>query len=579
MKKYQIVFFTLLVAGVINAAEQVFRLTPTDDVYTYKNGDIRGMEDLLKTYHSTAGSQYRRITYLKFDISQVPTEVDSVKLRLYTNGWGEDGTNIHQFDLYPVALNTWAEDDVTFLNCKEKVGEDMTNLLASAAFVQDEAHAQGWIEWSSNELATYVQDSAAAAKNLLSFRLREKKVVKDANGEAVVVEFHSKEHNSGFAPELIVYSPEGAKPAERETTETVHDSAEARLSMIYMDGEKLEFFHKDSLAYTVLLPYTATANPMLTAIPLDTIATWKTEGTAITCTSADGKHTTTYHLTFEVLPELDIILAIGQSNMAGRAPYADATEPMEDVYLLTPAGYMEVSSNPMNKYSNIRKDLSVQGMGPHYTCALALRDSLQKPFGFVVNAQGGSSIKLWYEQGKSNYDATVKRARLAQRYGTIRAIIWHQGSADNSAGLKDDFADYKSKLTAMVNNLRSDLELGDTWFILGELSERSDFDRFNEEVVQKVSSYITHADYIGTEGTSLMGDNIHFDAPSVRLLGKRFADKIIEHVYADFPNANPFVTGNGNDGRIYNLLGMYVGNDVHALASGCYIVNHKQIIK
>ena len=252
----------------------------------------------------------------------------------------------------------------------------------------------------------------------------------------------------------------------------------------------------------------------------------------ITGTSANGQQTKVYKVVFEKLPQLDIILAIGQSNMSGRAPYADATAAMDSVFLLTPAGDMEISANPMNKYSNIRKDLSVQAMGPSYTCALKLRNTLKKQVGFVVNAQGGSSITAWYQPGKSNYDASITRAKEAQRFGKIKAIIWHQGSSDNSAGLLDNFTSYKTNLAKMVQNFRTDLNEPNLFFVLGELSERPEFDQFTANVVQPVATYISNSDFIVTDGTSLLPDGIHFDEPSAKLLGERYADKIIQHIYS-----------------------------------------------
>lgn len=61
-------------------------------------------------------------------------------------------------------------------------------------------------------------------------------------------------------------------------------------------------------------------------------------------------HTKTYNVEFHRLPELDMVLAIGQSNMAGRAPFDAYTAPMDDVYLLTSAGGVEIAANPLNKY-------------------------------------------------------------------------------------------------------------------------------------------------------------------------------------------------------------------------------------
>jgi len=320
-----------------------------------------------------------------------------------------------------------------------------------------------------------------------------------------------------------------------------------RISQILIDGKPVEFYDKDKSNYTVYLPYNTVNVPAVTSLTYDPNASVQivnaTEIEAdkavesrtarITGVSANGQQSKTYTVVFEKLPFLDIILAIGQSNMSGRAPYADATAPMDSVYLLTPAGEMEISSNPMNKYSNIRKDLSVEAMGPSYTCALKLRTTLKKQIGFVVNAQGGSSITVWYGPGKSNYDAALTRAKQIQRFGKIKAIIWHQGSADNSAGLLDNFVSYKSKLSAMVQNFRTDLNEPDMLFVCGELAERAEFDQFSATVVQPVATYIPNSDYVVTDGTTLLSDGIHFDEPSVKLMGERYADKIIQHIYSN----------------------------------------------
>ena len=317
-----------------------------------------------------------------------------------------------------------------------------------------------------------------------------------------------------------------------DTIPVVHDSTEARLSAILLDGEPLEFFNKDSFSYVVPLPYTATYEPVLTAICLDTVARYVVNGNSIISTSADGQHQQTYTLAFEVLPKMDLFLAIGQSNMAGRAPYDDVAEPLEDVYLLTPNGSMEIASNPLNKYSNVRKDISVQGQGPHYQFARTMRDSLpDRTVGMVVNAQGGTSISIWYKPGTTNYDLTIARAKKAQKWGEYKGIIWHQGESDVTDGLSNNYATYKSRLQTMVSSLRTDLGCDSLWFIVGELSQKDTHQTFNEVVIQQIVSYISYADFVVSTGTSLLSDNTHFDEPSVQLMGQRYAEKILEHVY------------------------------------------------
>jgi len=229
------------------------------------------------------------------------------------------------------------------------------------------------------------------------------------------------------------------------------------------------------------------------------------------------------------LEPLDIILAIGQSNMAGRAPITDFSI-VPNVYLFNADDNFEPASQPFNKHSNIRKGLKIQGVSPSFNCMLALESALNKPLGLLMNAQGGSSIQLWNSAGKTNYDATMKRAKEAQKHGRITAIIWNQGSTDNKDALADNFQEYKAKLKEMVLNFRKDLNEPELPFICGELSERPDFKEFNKEVIQKVKDYIPFSDYVNSEGTKLLEDNIHFDAESANKMGARYAEKVLMHI-------------------------------------------------
>lgn len=228
----------------------------------------------------------------------------------------------------------------------------------------------------------------------------------------------------------------------------------------------------------------------------------------------------------KALEPLDIIFAIGQSNMAGRAPIDDYSI-LPEVYLLNADGNFEPASQPLNKYSNIRKELAMQGITPARNCMFSLQKSLNKPLGLVLNAQGGSSIKVWFKPGKANYDAALIKAKEAQKHGKIKAIIWHQGSTDHKEASRDNFVSYKAKLKEMVESFRKDLNEPELPFICGELSEREEFIAFNKEVIQKVKEYIPFSDFITSEGTNLLEDNIHFDAESSNTLGNRYAEKVL----------------------------------------------------
>ena len=598
------------------------RITPTDDTYIYGNGGvnvIRGMEDLFYTY-SSAGPLYQRVSYLKFDLTYFSPFLETAKLRLYTNGFPAGGDSDHIFDLYPVHLNTWAEDDITYDNFQERLGSEINSpILASYIVPAGNSLSPQFIEFSGENLTKYLTDSLSAGKKYISFRLQERNSVK--NGTAgVIVAFHSKENESSLVPELLVkekkmeflkassiqvngvtiddfsettyryvykFKPDlteipvvnatskyndvtlevvqasSLTGSEEERTAKVIISKntdvltysiifemlpppnDARLADILVNGNSIEFFDKEKINYVIYLPHTEGVVPEVSAVvnepsavtnvvnattinPADPAAN---RTTVINVTSGDGMHTKTYNVEFHRLPELDMVLAIGQSNMAGRAPFDAYTAPMDDVYLLTSAGGVEIAANPLNKYSNIRKDISVQKLGPSYACALNVQEHTGKPILFVVNAQGGSALSTWYQPGKSNYDATIKRAKEAQRFGKFRAIIWHQGEGDSSKP-----ATYLTRLKIMVENLRNDLNEPNLHFVAGEIAYwrggGTGSTVFNDSI-RTISSRISNSDWISAEGcTPLINESDpHFDAPSAILLGERYAEKLIKNVF------------------------------------------------
>jgi hypothetical protein len=84
----------------------------------------------------------------------------------------------------------------------------------------------------------------------------------------------------------------------------------------------------------------------------------------------------------------------------------------------------------------------------------------------------------------------------------------------------------------MVANFRKDLGMPDLKFFCGELSDgRPEFDGFNLNVIQQVQTYIPNSDYVMATGTILLADGIHWDEPSVLMMGERYADKFLQDVY------------------------------------------------
>jgi hypothetical protein len=220
---------------------------------------------------------------------------------------------------------------------------------------------------------------------------------------------------------------------------------------------------------------------------------------------------------------LDIYLLIGQSNMAGRAEIAgNDTDTLKNVFLYTgiPGKEWEKAANPLNKYSSIRKRLSMQKMGPGYHFA-KLMSKGENPIGLVVNAKGGTNIGLW-KPGSEFYNEAVSRTKEAMKYGNLKGILWHQGEANASK-----YNEYTPKIVALIEAFRADFNLPNLPFVAGQLSnDKPSRANFNKMLVQ-LPAKIDNVGVATTQNTSTI-DSTHFDAKSQRKLGKRYAKEMLK---------------------------------------------------
>jgi hypothetical protein len=162
--------------------------------------------------------------------------------------------------------------------------------------------------------------------------------------------------------------------------------------------------------------------------------------------------------------------------------------------------------------------------------------------GIVPVAVGGSSIDLfdkvnyasyvqsapqWMKDiinsyGGNPYGRLVEVAKLAQKEGVIKGIIFHQGETNTNN------PEWKNKVADVVKNLKTDLQLGDVPFLAGELlaSTGACCGSHNVEL-NKLPSLIPNAHVISS--ADLVGaDAAHFTSASYREFGKRYAKKMIE---------------------------------------------------
>lgn len=237
--------------------------------------------------------------------------------------------------------------------------------------------------------------------------------------------------------------------------------------------------------------------------------------------------------------EYDVFLLIGQSNMAGRGYMTKKDKRVFDknVFILNDAGEVVPATNPLNQYSSIRKGMSIQRINPGFGFSRKISKKTKRKILLVVNARGGTTLDQWSkgEGGKGYYEEAVRRTIQAMEYGTLKAILWHQGCGDSK---KTDV--YLDKLAVFVQNLRSDLG-ADVPFIAGELGQwRKNVTAFNI-MIHSISDFIPNSDWVSSDGCAPIASpdpkgkpnlsDAHFDRKSQIIIGERYADKVLEMCY------------------------------------------------
>lgn len=208
--------------------------------------------------------------------------------------------------------------------------------------------------------------------------------------------------------------------------------------------------------------------------------------------------------------------------------------PLPNVLLLNDKGEFEPASNPLNKYSTIRKGLNMQGIGPSYGFARTMTAHTDRQIGLVVNARGGSSILSWRKGDKDGYyEEALKRVRTAiAKGGVLKAVLWHQGEADVPR-----MDTYRKHFTELVTNLRHDLGMPELLFIAGEIAtwgpteqaarQNVEFNNRLRETCECLSNVVC----VSSEGLQplINPSDPHFCTASQLQLGERYAEAVLAH--------------------------------------------------
>lgn len=211
-----------------------------------------------------------------------------------------------------------------------------------------------------------------------------------------------------------------------------------------------------------------------------------------------------------------VFLLIGQSNMAGRGRVESVDRmPNPRVFAMARDKRWVPAVEPI-----AFDKPGLAGVGPGCALGKAVADSHPGwVVGLVPAAFGGTTLDQWRPGGELYVDA-VARTRAALGGGArLAGILWLQGESETPQTAET----YVARFSQMAARLRADLNAGDVPIIVGELGRFvSVADAVNPQLA-RLPSVIPKCGLVSSLGLTDKGDHLHFDSPSARELGRRYA--------------------------------------------------------
>ena len=220
-----------------------------------------------------------------------------------------------------------------------------------------------------------------------------------------------------------------------------------------------------------------------------------------------------------------VFIMAGQSNMAGRGQVEPQdTLPNPRVMTINSLGKLVLAKEPLHFYEPTMSGLD---------CGVSFARTLLKSVPdfitilMIPTAVGGSAIDQWLGDSIHRNVKLLTNFRdkvaIAQTYGEVKGILWHQGESDSNAKL---IGSYEGKLRNLFGQFRNYVNKPNLPIVMGEIGIFTD----NAENKKLMNQTIHH--FAGTEPNTACvstgdlkhrGDKLHFDSASQRIMGERMA--------------------------------------------------------
>jgi hypothetical protein len=164
------------------------------------------------------------------------------------------------------------------------------------------------------------------------------------------------------------------------------------------------------------------------------------------------------------------------------------------------------------------KPIAGVGLASEFARVVAAADT-NATIGLIPCAMGGSSLDEW-KPGSKLYNQAIERTREAMKRGQLAGILWHQGEADSAP---EKVATYAERFSAMIGQLRADLDAKTVPVIVGELGRFREASRAFNDALPAVVRIVPHCALVTAEDLTDNGDKLHFDTQALKSFGQRYA--------------------------------------------------------
>ncbi len=257
-------------------------------------------------------------------------------------------------------------------------------------------------------------------------------------------------------------------------------------------------------------------------------------------------------------PNFHIYLCLGQSNMVGSAPFEEIDlQNVPDRLRLLPAVNFSKPSRSKGVWCDATPPLVGEDKGlsliDYFGRTMVANLPEKVRVGVVPVAVGGANIlhldkdfdpatiadyPEWYKSFMAPYDSMpykrlVECARIAQKKGVIKGILFHQGESNDG---DPRWCDMVKKI---YNDLLSDLNLDakDVPLLAGEVvtTEQGGKCGGMNSIINRLPETIPTAHIISSANLPQKGDGLHFTTHSYRVLGCRYAIEMLTLMGIDNP--------------------------------------------